>query len=373
MIHVVLEGESIDSIASYYGISPYDLAFDNQIAYPYPLVIGQALWVNINTKEQEKANAPSFFGYAYPFIEEDTLLATLPYLRELFIFSYGFTEAGELLPIPDEDLIQAAQRYGVEPVLVLTPFSESGVFSNQLVNSLVENVDIQTVLVDNLLSVMTSKGYKGINIDFEYILPEDRERYVAFVAYVKERMTPYGFRVSVAVPPKIADDQPGLLYEGIDYQGLAEAADSIFLMTYEWGYAYGPPMAIAPIPSVRKVLDYAVTRIPREKIYMGLPNYAYDWQLPYERGVTRAETIGYLDAIDRALEFAVPVQYDEISMAPYIQYQSEDAEHVIWFEDVRSTNEKFKLIQEYQFAGGGYWNLMRFFRANWLLQANVNG
>ena len=372
MIHVVAEGESIDSIAASYGISPYDLAFDNQISYPYPLAQGQALWVNINTEQEEKANAPSFFGYAYPFISENTLLASLPYLRELFIFSYGYTTEGELLPIDDESLLDAAAQYGVDAVLVLTPFSESGVFSNQLVNVLVENVDIQTTLVDNLLSVMQAKGYKGINIDFEYILPEDKERYVAFVAYVRERMAPYGYRVSVAVPPKVADDQPGLLYEGIDYQGLGEAADSIFLMTYEWGYTYGPPMAIAPIPSVRRVLDYAITRIPKEKIYMGLPNYAYDWQLPYERGVTRAETIGYLDAIDRAVEFSVPVLYDEVSKAPYIRYQKEGAEHEIWFEDVRSMNEKFALIKEYQFAGGGYWNLMRFFRANWLLQADVN-
>ena len=273
MIHVVVEGENIDTIAARYGISPYDLAFDNQIEYPYPLALGQALWVNMNKEREEEAQVPSFFGYVYPFIQEETLLASLPYLRELYIFSYGYTENGELLPIDDERLLDAAMQYGVDAILVLTPFSKDGVFSNQLVNILVENVDIQTTLVDNLLSVMHTKGYQGVNIDFEYILPEDRERYVAFVSYVKMRLAPYGYRVSVAVPPKIADDQPGLLYEGIDYQGLAEVADSIFLMTYEWGYAYGPPMAVAPIPSVRKVLDYAITRIAKEKIYMGLPNY----------------------------------------------------------------------------------------------------
>ena len=370
MIHVVTEGETIDSIAANYGISPYDLAYDNQIAYPFPLVIGQALWVISNEEREKEATVPSFFGYAYPFIAQDTLQAVLPYIRELFIFSYGYTIQGELLPIDDERLLAAAKQYGVSPVLVLTPFSESGVFSNQLVNILVENVDIQTRLVDNLLAVMQEKGYQGINIDFEYILPEDKANYVAFVAYVRERMAPYGYTVSVALPPKISDDQPGLLYEGIDYQGLGEVADSVFLMTYEWGYAYGPPLPIAPIPSVRKVLDYAITRIPPNKIYMGLPNYAYDWPLPFEKGVTRAETIGYLDAIRLANEFQVPVLYDEIQKAPFLHYQENGVEHEVWFEDVRSMEEKFQLIEEYQFAGGGYWNLMRLFRANWLLQAS---
>ena len=32
-------------------------------------------------------------------------------------------------------------------------------------------------------------------------------------------------------------------------------------MTFEWGYTYGPPMAVAPLPQVRAVLDYAVSVI----------------------------------------------------------------------------------------------------------------
>lgn len=372
MIHIVKSGESVDSIALQYGISPYDLAFDNQIEPPYPLVVGQALWVQMNTEEMRQDRRPKdFFGYAYPYVEENTLLSSLPYLQRLYNFSYGYTEEGELVPLADENLLLAAARFGVSPVLVLTPFSKEGTFSNQLVNTLVENREVQEVLTDRLLAVMGEKGYTGIDVDFEFILPEDKEAYVDFVAYLRSRMAPEGYRVTVALPPKISDDQPGLLYEGIDYARLGEVADAVFLMTYEWGYTYGPPMAVAPIPSVRRVLDYAVTRIPVSKIYMGLPNYGYDWPLPYVSGETKAVTIGYLGAIELAREHDAQVQYDEIAQAPFIRYQAVDGtEHEVWFEDVRSMNAKFDLILEYDFLGGGYWNLMRFFRANWLLQAN---
>ena len=77
----------------------------------------------------------------------------------------------------------------------------------------------------------------------------------------------------MAVAPKSYANQPGLLYEGMDYAGLGRAADLIFLMTYEWGYTAGPPMAVSPLPNVRTVLDYAVTEIPPEKIFLGLSNY----------------------------------------------------------------------------------------------------
>ncbi len=52
-------------------------------------------------------------------------------------------------------------------------------------------------------------------------------------------------------------------------------------MTYEWGYKYGPNMAVAPLNMVRRVLDYAVTEIIPEKIMLGIPNYGYDWPLPF--------------------------------------------------------------------------------------------
>ena len=69
----------------------------------------------------------------------------------------------------------------------------------------------------------------------------------------------------------------------MDYAGLGRAADLIFLMTYEWGYSYGPPMAISPIRSMRTVIEYALKEIPAEKLLLGIPNYGYDWQIPYSQ------------------------------------------------------------------------------------------
>ena len=65
-------------------------------------------------------------------------------------------------------------------------------------------------------------------------------------------------------------------------------ADSVLLMTYEWGYTYGPPMAVAPINHVRRVAEYGASVIDPEKIQMGIPNYGYDWPLPFVQGQTRA-------------------------------------------------------------------------------------
>ena len=61
------------------------------------------------------------------------------------------------------------------------------------------------------------------------------------------------------------------MYEAHDYALLSKAANAVFLMTYEWGYTYGEPQAIAPLPQVRAVLDYALSVTAGENIFLGAP------------------------------------------------------------------------------------------------------
>lgn len=420
-IYVVNEGDTLQGIAALYGVSPSRLAYDNEVLRG-EIVPGQALIIvrpevvytvkdgdtltdiaesfgisvnqilrnnsyllnesflipgrelvisyldSVEPEDPLEVNADiDIYGYVYPFIREDILEEASLYIDELLPFSYGFNEDGTLIYLNDEGLIDNAIRFDNRLRMVITPLDRNGRFNNQQVVNLLSNEGVQDVLIDNIIEVMNDKGYMALDIDFEFIPGQFRDEYVAFVAKTRGRLNELGYQVSVALPPKTSSDQPGLLYEGIDYAGLGNAANSVFLMTYEWGYKYGPPLAVAPIPSVRRVLDYAVSEIPVDKIYMGIPNYAYDWPLPYERGVTVAETIGNTQAVRRAYDYGTEILFDEQSKAPYYYYTDESGiEHVVWFEDVRSVIAKYDLIREYGFRGAGYWNLMREFRQNWV-------
>ena len=367
-IYVVKQGDSVDSIAKSYNISAETILWDNQIEYPYRLAVGQALYISDgNTVEGRKLLYTS--GHAYPFINEEVLEETLPYLDGLKVFSYGFTLEGELIPPMSDDawMIERAQQWGTRPILTLTPLGEDGHFNNNLVSALVRSHELQQRIIWELGSTMQEKGFGGLDIDFEYVLADDREGFAAFVGLATRVMNLFGYPVTVALAPKTSAEQRGLLYEGIDYALLGAAANRAMLMTYEWGYSQGPPMAVAPINMVRRVVDYAVTAIPREKLSLGIPNYGYDWALPYERGVTRAKTINNHQAVQLAIDFGVDIRFDETAMSPYFRYWQYGVQHEVWFEDVRSIKAKFDLIKEYELSGVGYWQLMSLFRANWLM------
>ncbi|MBQ9156009.1 MAG: glycoside hydrolase [Eubacterium sp.] len=409
-IYIVKEGDSLDGIAAAYGADPLAVSYDNQIPYPYNLTVGEALWIEA---DRSSANSDSnnlsiennlstainlsikVGGYAYPFISRYVLEQTLPYLTDLMIFSYGFTSEGDLIPprLPDDWMISLALQYNTAPILTLTPFGPDGRFNNYLISQIVRSSENRNNLINQIVETIGEKGYQGVDIDFEYILAEDRDGFTNLVREITEAVNVLGYPVSVALAPKTSAGQQGLLYEGKDYPALGQAADYVLLMTYEWGYTYGPPMAVAPINNVRQVLDYAVTEIDPAKIHLGIPNYGYDWPLPFLQGQTRATTLGTIEARQRAVQYGAPIFFDETAQSPYYQYQGPAASsslegqeslpvymnesyaaysegivtHEVWFEDVRSMQAKLALISEYGLRGAGYWNIMNLFRANWLV------
>lgn len=372
IVYTIENGDTLEGIADTFGITPLQLLRNNSYLLNEDFLLPERQIV-ISYVDMEHRDI-EIFGYAYAFISEAVLEEVCLYIQELLPFSYGFNEDGSLIAMNDDRLLAQAARFENRKRMVITPLDRQERFNNQLVVRLLSDTQVRDTLLDNILQTMGEKGYEALDIDFEFIPGEFREAYVAFIEETRSRLNAEGYLVSVAVPPKVADDQPGLLYEGIDYRAIGNAADSIFLMTYEWGYKYGPPMAIAPIPSVRRVLDYAVSVIAPNHIDMGIPNYAYDWPLPYQRGTTVAETIGYLEAIERAQIYNAEIQYDENAQAPFFYYTAEDdTAHVVWFEDVRSIQAKYDLIAEYGFKGGGYWNLMREFRQNWMYVNQIRG
>ena len=311
-------------------------------------------------------------AYSYPFIRGGLLDAALPYLTYLTPFTYGINADGTLLPLADEWLLAAAGQYRTAALMHLSTLTEEGRFDNARSTLILEEADAQDALMQSILETVQARHYFGLDVDFEYVLPEQREAYAAFITRLREALNPLGCPVIVALAPKTSAAQRGLLYEAHDYTLLGAAANAVFLMTYEWGYAYGPPMAVAPLGQVRAVLDYALTAVAPEKIFMGIPLYGYDWPLPFVSGETRAESLSPVQAVERALRHDIAIQYDAAAQAPYYHYTDRGGrEHAVWFEDARSIEAKLHLADEYHLQGVGYWNLARPFPQNWAVLASL--
>lgn len=357
--YTVKENDTTRGIANSFGISLNTLYRNNLILNGEDLIFpGQTLVIKY--KDQPLYDY-SIGGYAYTSINEELLNETLPFMKLFMPFTYGFNAQGEIVELDDEIILSRLSHYGAgEAYFHLSTLTEEGNFSNTLSSQILSERNLWSTLADNIIEIMNEKNYSGLDIDFEFLNSSDRYIYPEFIAYMRERVNEIGKKLIVAVPPKTSPDQPGQLYEGVDYRLLGEAADYVLCMTYEWGYTFGPPLPVSPIPSIRRVLDYAITEIPPEKIFMGISNYGYDWRLPYIQGETRARSLSNVEAVRLASDTGSRILYSGEYEAPYFNYiDSEGFAHEVWFEDARSIFAKLRLIDEYSLYGGLYWNMNR--------------
>ena len=363
LTHTVRPGDTLYSIAASHGITVRQLLRNNPILGGDSLIIpGQILTISFR---QKQAGTLSVNGYAEPSVDPSLLRRTLPYLSALAPFTYGFTSQGVLTPLDDAAMIESALQAEVQPVLHLSTLTRDGTFSNELSHIALTDRAVQTRLIAQLLRTVEQRGYTAVDIDFEFIYGEDAKAYAQFIERLRSNLSPMGIPVIVALAPKVFAQQQGDLYEGHDYAALSQAADFVLLMTYEWGYTYGPPMAVAPIRNVRQVVDYALTEMEPEKIYLGIPNYGYDWTLPFQQG-SRARSISNPEAVTIAADHYAAIRFDEAAQSPWFRYVDDSGqEHEVWFEDARSIRAKLDLAHTYGLRGVSYWNLMRPFPQNW--------
>ncbi|MDO5389196.1 MAG: glycosyl hydrolase family 18 protein [Clostridia bacterium] len=362
--HTVTEGETLASIADEYNVSVASILRNNPTITSDNLPIGTNLAITYRGVSPTKTITLN--AYTYPEISREKLIRILPYLTFMTIFTYGFTNNGDLIAPNDEELIQLALDFGVAPTMLISTLTSEGTFSNELARTLLNDPDLQSVLINNLINTMKEKGYTALDIDFEYLPVENRESYINFVTQLTEELNANGFYSLVSLAPKTSSTQPGLLYESHDYFGLGNAANFALLMTYEWGYTYGPPLPVSPLPNVEAVISYGVSEIPPDKILMGIPLYGYDWELPYVKG-TKARSLSPVQAVELALSTNSQIEYDDYQQAPFFYYTENGRQHIVWFENLRSIDAKFNLIDNYSLAGAGLWNLVRDFPQFYML------
>lgn len=360
----VQAGDSVYLIAKKFGVSPESIIRLNGLTDPFMLNIGQIIKIPELTDSYGAIEVNAYIEPSVPSPAEIIGRAG-PYLTYISPFSYTVNADGSINPLNDSAILEASKDNNIAPLLVVTNFSGSN-FSTDIVDTILTNPSVQQTLINNMLSIIRSKGYYGLNIDFERISPANRGAYNNFLRRVMSTFKPLNIPVSVALAPKTSDTLTGAWHGAHDYAAVGNIVDFVILMTYEWGWSGGPPYAVAPVNLVEDVIKYAVSVMPANKILMGMPLYGYDWTLPYVRGGKWAKRISPQSAVILAAKEGAEIMYDVKTQSPYFFYYDDNSKrHMVWFEDARSARAKFLLVSKYGLKGVSYWLLGEEFPQVW--------
>jgi spore germination protein len=365
--HWVQPGDSLYKISQLYNISIQELAKINRIWNINQLSVGTRLYIPPKKRQPIDVN-----GYIEPRNNPEQEAAEVDkvgeHLSYLAVFSHKVKRDGSIeAPKNEGQLITAAYNDKVAPLFVLTNLEEDQ-FSTELGQTILSNESLQDKVLNEAIQLMEQKGYLGLNIDFEHLRREDRIPYNEFLRKALRKVREKGYSLSTALAPKVSGEQAGAWYEAHDYPAHGNIVDFVILMTYEWGWSGGPPMAVAPLDQVRRVVEYAASVMPNNKIMMGMPLYGYDWTLPYVAGGKFAKVVSPVKAVSLARQYNAAIQYDWQAQSPYFNYWDEQGkQHEVWFEDARSIQAKFNFVKELGLRGVSYWKLGVDFPQNWLL------
>jgi spore germination protein YaaH len=260
-------------------------------------------------------------------------------------------EDGTITP-RDSNNMDEVKRFAREKkvkVTVLLNNAKSGANSSPI-HGLLNDSQSRTNAVANIEEYVKSNGFDGVNIDFESVPPEDRDKLTLFMEELSQRLRPQGLTVAISVFPK-QDETTNDVAIAYDYEKLPKYVDQIVLMTYDNHGEWSGPGPVADISWVENNLKYALRFMPKSKLYLGIAAYGYDWT------AGNVNTVNYSNAMETATKYGAKLSWDEAAKVPYFKYSDANNEHQVWFENSRSLSYKLDLVSKYDLKGLAIWRL----------------
>lgn len=326
--------------------------------YKIQLPDGTAGWV-LKILVSTSGNTGILAKEVYGYFVQNTNLPSYPSLAANFQQMTGITPwafsldsqgnvINQMEPTALANALEFAGQWHLKTLALISNYDKrTESFSGALAHDLLRNSTNRRQAVENIYKTAVNWGISGINLDFEHVYPSDREYYSQFLRELGARLGPAGIMLTVAIPAKTHDDPSSSWSGAFDYQAIGQAVDRVMLMAYDQHYAGGAPGPIASIGWVDRVLQFAVSQIPREKLILGIAGYGYSWQ-----AAGKAVSVTYQRAIELAAQGS-GIHWDSTHKAPYARYKGQE----MWFENAASISHKLDLVNKYSIKGIALWRL----------------
>jgi spore germination protein len=302
---------------------------------------------------------PTRIGYV-PYWDQRRALDVVWQRSDMFdqvsLVWYSLDPTGHIVPTDDRythinpQAVRAMHARGIQVIPTVTSL-RNGRWNADIVQQMLHDAAARRTHIRELVQLAVTKGYDGIDIDYESLSSEDRAVYSRFLTKLGAALHAEGKLLTTAVHPKVSNagyDERNLAQ---DYRAIGAAVDQVRVMTYDYSWDTSPPGPVAPAAWVEKVIAWTVRQIPREKVILGIDLLGYDWS--GGRGVT----VDHEQAQALADAHGVTIRRSADGSPSFIYRDSSGDRHEVWWEDARSARTKLALVSEYGLGGVFFWRL----------------
>lgn len=267
----------------------------------------------------------------------------------------------------DMGLTEWAHRNGKQ---IWALYSNS--FEPERTTEALSTFDRRNHTIGQLLALAERYQVDGINLDFENVNVEDRNKLTQFVRELVPRLHAKGLVVSIDVTAK-SDNARWSQF--LNREALGKLVDYMMVMAYDEHWAASPVAgSVASLPWT----EPAVTRImnedsvPSHKLVLGMPLYTRIWVEEVRDGETKvgSKTLGMQSIQDILTDKKLEPEFDETAGQHYVEYREEGDLQRIWIEDEHSIRARIELADRLglggiavwarTFANDDIWNVLRY-------------
>ncbi|ACV61881.1 glycoside hydrolase family 18 [Desulfofarcimen acetoxidans DSM 771] len=270
------------------------------------------------------------------------------YIDTVATFSFKVNRDGSLTGEVPQDALKLAKERSVETLLLVHNIGQP--IDSDAAHYALSVAENRSRLEANIMSKVKANGYNGVNIDIEALPPGDRQYYNIFLKELGDQLHKENLLLTVSIPAKTFDSTNDSWSGAYSYKDIGQLVDQAMIMTYDEHWFGGSPGPIASVPWINKVMDYAVEVMPREKIFLGVAAYGYDWSSQGTRAVR-------WNQVNDLVKNSGNVIWDNTNSVPCVIYYKNGVRHELWFENNYSLRFKLETVKSYNVSGIAIWRL----------------
>lgn len=212
--------------------------------------------------------------------------------------------------------------------------------------------------IEQLVDISIANNFDGINIDFENVYLEDKDRLSQFVAELSQQLRQNDITVSMDVTVIGGSDNWSRCY---DRKVLGEYLDYLMIMAYDQYWAASPVSGpVAAYDWVSKKMDEITDIVPAHKVVLGMPTYMRLWkETPSLEKANAMKAKSETLSMNRLVRLMDTNDFnfiwDEAGQHYYIGYIKDNVLVKIWVENGKSIRAKTAYARENNLAGVATW------------------
>lgn len=262
-----------------------------------------------------------------------------------------------------ESFFKKARNQKIKVYLTLKNFNQDNIVT------LTTSEKARERFINSAIYLMGSKGFDGINIDFEYIGTPDkqvRDGFSALIIDLYKIMREQYPGTDLTVDTFVDAASATRIH---DIPVLAQNSDGLVIMGYDFHTPNSSvPGPVAPMEggglSIKGLMASYLDKAPADKLILGVPYYGYDW--PVKQTGNKFEVSGVKQEVN-AIPYAeiaeatkrTKILWDENAQVPWYSYLDSVTKQnrVVYFENVRSLSAKYDFVKQNKLQGVAIWAL----------------